>query len=102
MSDADAQATRRTLLGSATLGAVMLGAFAGRAEAAGMTALEKANVKVVNAFLEAGERKDTPGSMTYIADDCVYRMTESSPPDKGHDAIVKRLAQFVDHADKIE
>lgn len=80
----------------------MLAAFAGKAQAADMTAAEKANVAVVNAFLKAGERKDDAGSMQYLAEDCAYRYVETAPIDKGHAAIAKRLAGFSDQADKVE
>ena len=96
------ETNRRALIGSASLGAVMLGAFAGKAQAADWTAQEKANVQVVNDFLHATKPKDTTGLATHLAPDCVYRMTETTPPDKGFDAIVKRLARYVDNAEKID
>jgi limonene-1,2-epoxide hydrolase len=95
--------SRRAVLGSAGLGAAMLAAFAGKAQAAsGWTAQEKANVDVVNAFLKAGERKDDAGSLKYLAEDCSYRFMETAPVDKGHEAIAKRLAGFSQNADKVE
>ncbi|CAN5306660.1 hypothetical protein BH11PSE2_BH11PSE2_08550 [soil metagenome] len=102
MADTAPEATRRNLIGSATLGALMLGAFATKAQAAGWTALETANVKVVNDFLHATKPKDTSKLAAFLSPDCVYRMTETTPPDKGYDAIVQRLKTFVDNADKIE
>ena len=99
MSD---EASRRAVLGTATVGAAMLAAFAGKAEAADMSAAEKANVAVVNGFLKAGERKDDEGSMKYLAEDCAYRFIETAPVDKGHAAIMKRLASFSAEADKVE
>lgn len=102
MSDTSVDANRRAVLGTATVGALMLGAFAGRAQAAEWTAQEAANVKVVNAFLDATKPKDMSKVTAYLASDCVYRMTETSPPDKGYDAIVARLKQFVDNADAID
>ena len=102
MGDGQVEATRRGLLGTATVGALMIGAFASRAEAADWTATEKANVKVVNDFLDATQPKDMTKLVNYLSPECVYRMTETSPPDKGYDAITQRLRQFVDSADKIE
>ena len=101
MGDAKMTASRRGVIGSATVGALMLGAFATRAEAKGWSAEEKANVKVVNDFLKMAEGHDAAAPMAFVASDAVYRMTETSPPDKGHDAIVKRLKTFVDTADAI-
>jgi limonene-1,2-epoxide hydrolase len=98
------ETSRRAVLGTATVGAAMLAAFAGKAQAAdGWTATEKANVAVVNAFLKAGETsKDPADSLKYLADDCAYRYAETAPVDKGHAAIAKRLASFGDEADKVE
>jgi len=94
--------SRRMVLASAGTGAALLAAFAGKAEAASMSAEEKANVAVVNAFLKAGENKDDAGSMQYLAEDCAYRFTETAPIDKGHAAILKRLASFTGEAEKVE
>lgn len=104
MSDETFDATRRALVGSATLGAVMLGAFAGRAEAQTRpwTGAEQANVTLVNAFMAACQTKDLAGPMAFLSPECVYRMTETSPPDKGHEAITARLKSFVDTADAID
>jgi limonene-1,2-epoxide hydrolase len=103
MTDDILAANRRTLIGGAGLGVALLAGFAGKAEAAKMTPLEAANVKVVNAFLKAAEKpKDLVGPMAFLTSDCVYRMTEAMPPDKGHEAIQARLRPFVDAADKID
>jgi limonene-1,2-epoxide hydrolase len=100
-------ATRRALLGSAPLGAslgvLMLGAFAEKAAAAPakMTPPEQANIKVVNAFLDATKPKDIAKALEFMTPDCSYRMTETTPAAKGYDAITARLKDFVDNADKI-
>ena len=96
------ESNRRAVIGTGALGAAALAMMAGKAEAASMSAQEKANVAVVNAFLKAGERKDDAGSMQYLAEDCAYRYVETAPVDKGHAAIAKRLAGFSDQADKVE
>lgn len=96
------ETSRRAVMGSAALGAAALAMMAGKAQAASMSAQEKANVDVVNGFLKAGEREDDEGSMKYLAEDCAYRFIETAPVDKGHAAILKRLASFADEADKVE
>lgn len=93
---------RRAVLGAATAGAAMLAAFAGKAQAAEWTELEKANVKLVNDFLAATKPKDIASALVYLAPDCAYRMTEAFPFDKGYEAITKRLAPFVDNATAID
>ena len=50
-----------------------------------------------------GEKpKDVASGMAFLATDAAYRMTETMPWDKGHEAIMARLRPFVDAADKIE
>jgi limonene-1,2-epoxide hydrolase len=97
----DMTATRRTLFGAAPLGVVMLSAFAQKAAAANLTATEKANIQVVNAFFDATHPKDMSKALTYMTPDCSYRMTETTPAAKGYDAITERLRSFVENADKI-
>jgi limonene-1,2-epoxide hydrolase len=95
-------ANRRTLIGSATAGAALLAAFAARAQPAKWSAQEKANVQVVNDFLHSVKPKDMSRQAEFLAPEVVYRMTETSPPDRGYAAIAARLKNFVDGADKIE
>ncbi|THD65925.1 limonene-1,2-epoxide hydrolase family protein [Phenylobacterium sp.] len=102
MADAKADATRRGVLASATVGALIMAATARRAEAAEWTAAEKANVKLVGDFLDSVKPKDMTNLAAYLSPACVYRMTEATPPDKGYDAIAQRLRPLVDSADKIE
>jgi limonene-1,2-epoxide hydrolase len=102
MTDAKAEATRRGVLASATVGALLMAASARRAEAAEWTTAETANVKLVGDFLASVKPKDMTNLAAYLSPACVYRMTEATPPDKGYDAIAQRLRPFVDSADKIE
>ena len=102
MADTTAEATRRGLLASATLGGLIMAASAGRAQAAELTAAEKANLKLVSDFLASVRPKDMSNLPTYMSPACVYRMTETSPPDKGYEAIAQRLAPFVNSAQQVE
>jgi len=102
MTDAPLSANRRGLFGASAAGALALTALAGRAQAAEWTALEKANVKVVNDFLHAVKPKSMGDQAAFLHPEVVYRMTETSPPDKGWEAISKRLEGFVMNADRIE
>jgi limonene-1,2-epoxide hydrolase len=92
---------RRAVLSAAGLGGLMLSAFADEAAAADLTATEKANVAVINAFFDATRPKDFSKALAMMTPDCSYRMTETTPAAKGHDAITARLADFVDNADRI-
>lgn len=103
MTQETTDATRRGMMGAASLGLLVAGLTAGRAGAQGQswTAAEQANVKIVNDFLAATKPKDMTQALTYMADDCVYRLTETSPPATGHEAIARTLAPYVDNAEKI-
>jgi limonene-1,2-epoxide hydrolase len=72
------------------------------AEGGNLTAVEKANIAVVGDFLAAIKPNDTTNMARYLSPACVYRMTETSPPDKGYDAMEQRLRPFVNSADRIE
>jgi limonene-1,2-epoxide hydrolase len=99
------EATRRSLVAPATIGGLMLAACASAprsARAGEMTALERANVAVVNEFLAAIKPHDMTGMVRYMSPAIAYRMTETSPQDKGYDAMEQRLRPFVSSADKIE
>ncbi len=89
---------RRAVIGSSAL--AMLGAFS--SQAAPQTSQEQANIKVVNDFLHAVKPKDIGPLAQFLSPDVTYRMTETSPQDKGYEAITKRLAGFVDNASRIE
>ena len=95
--------TRRTLLatGGLGLGASLLASLQANAQAPKWSAQEQANVAAVNAFLHSAKPRDFTAGAQYLAPEVTYRMTETSPPDKGYEAIVKRLAPFVDNADQI-
>ncbi len=92
---------RRTVL---TAGGI---AFAGlglprAAGAAEMTPAEKANVKIVNDFCAAWPGHNLDGVMSFFADACVYRVTETMEPNKGKQAVTDRIRIFLDYVEKFE
>jgi limonene-1,2-epoxide hydrolase len=75
----------------------------GLLEAADWTAAEKANVAVVTGMCRtwvAPLDLDKVGS--FLADDCVYRATETAPPIKGRQAIVDGLEKMLGSPSKVE
>jgi limonene-1,2-epoxide hydrolase len=100
------EASRRRFLTIATgaAGAVALAAFGGasRADAAEWNEVEKANVKTVNDFCAAWATRDIGRALPFLADDCVYRMSETTPPVNGHDGVIQRLKPTVDNATLVE
>jgi limonene-1,2-epoxide hydrolase len=90
---------RRAFFGA---GAALLALPAGAA-AAEWTALEKANVKVVNDMCAAWVAPlDLAKVGGFLAEDCVYRATETTPAVKGRQAIMEGLKKMLGSPDKVE
>lgn len=93
---------RRRFLALAALGT---GAFVGSARpasAADLTPAEQANLKLVTDFCASWSTRDMTRILPFLADDCVYRMTETAPPANGHDGVVQRLKQWLDDSSLVE
>ena len=75
---------RRGFMASAGLGMAALFAGVGRVTAADWNEGEKANVKTVTDFCAAWSARDMARVLPFLADDCVYRMSETTPPVNGH------------------
>ena len=95
-------ASRRAFLTAAGVGAAGLLGGAGRADAADWNDVEKANVKTVNDFCAAWATRDVNRALPFLADDCVYRMTETTPPASGHDGVIQKLKPTVDNSTVVE
>jgi limonene-1,2-epoxide hydrolase len=93
---------RRAFLTTAGLGAAALLGGARSAGAAEWDAAERANVKTVTDFCAAWATRDMARVLPFLADDCVYRMTETTPPVNGHDGIIQRLKPTIDNATLVE
>ena len=91
--------TRRNALTTASLG---IAAFAARAEAAEWTPAEKVNVDAVNAFCAAWPSHDVTKIMSFFADPCAYRVTETQEPAKGREAVTAKIASFVDRVQEFK
>jgi limonene-1,2-epoxide hydrolase len=75
---------------------------AGRADAAGWNEAEKANVKTVSDFCAAWSTRDIARVLPFLADDCVYRMSETTPPVNGHAGVTDRLKSWLDDSTLVE
>jgi limonene-1,2-epoxide hydrolase len=95
-------AGRRAFLTAAGVGAAALLGGAGRADAADWNDVEKANVKTVNDFCAAWATRDVNRALPFLADDCVYRMTETTPPASGHAGVIQKLKPTVDNSTVVE
>src|SRR5215510_13722953 len=97
---------RRAFLTSA--GTSSLAAFAvfsglsRSASAADWNEAERASVKLVTDFCAAWSTRNMNNVLPFLSDDCVYRMTETTPPAAGHDGVIQRLKTWVDTASLVE
>lgn len=93
--------SRRGFLGVGA-GLVAAGASGARVDAAEMSAEERANVQVVNAFMAAWTARDLAKIMAPLSDAIVYRATETAEPIKGKDAVEARLKGIVDRVERFD
>src|SRR6266581_3781945 len=99
MEDQDRQVKRRVFLGTAALGAV---AAVRTPEPVEWTAQEEANIQTVNDFCAAWSTRDMAKPLQFLSDECVYRMTETAAPAKGHAGVIEKLKYYVDATDRLE
>jgi limonene-1,2-epoxide hydrolase len=105
MSNDEQSVERRTFLGTA-VGAAGLSALAtlgaASAEAAQLGDAEKANTKIVADFCAAWATRDLAKIVPFLADDSVYRMSETTPPAIGHAGVRERLGSWLETSQQIE
>ena len=92
---------RRVFL-TAGAGLVVLVGGAGSAQAAELTAAERANVQLVNDFCAAFPSHDLGRVMAFFAEDGAYRMTETTELAKGRDAVSARVQSILDRVESFE
>ena len=102
MPDGKAQTERRGFMRTAGIGLAALLAGTGRAVAADWNAGEKANVKTVNDFCAAWSTRDIARVLPFLADDCVYRMSETTPAANGHAGVTEKLKSWLDDSSLVE
>ncbi len=91
---------RRTFLanagaaGFASLFPVVLGAET--------TQAEQANVRLVADFCAAWSTRDLRRILPLLAEDCVYRMTETTPAATGHAGVTERLGSWLQTSTEVE
>jgi limonene-1,2-epoxide hydrolase len=92
---------RRTFL-AAGAGVAVLAVSARGAAPAERTATEQANLKTVTDFVAAWNAHDAARIASLLAEDVVYRMTETAEPLKGREAAMARIRTFVDRIDRFD
>ena len=95
---------RRGIVGGSALAAMAAMFGSGRAHAQGddWTEVEKNNVRVVEAFCQAWATQDLDQVTATMSDDCIYRMTETTPAVHGHQSLKDQMQPWVDTSHDIE
>ena len=94
--------SRRSAFTTAGIGLAAIAGMSGTAEAAEWTAAEKANVQVVNDFCAAWPSHDLDKVMSFFAENCTYRVTETMEPNKGRQAVTDRIKSFLNSVQGFE
>jgi limonene-1,2-epoxide hydrolase len=92
---------RRAFLATG-LGAAALAGLAPSAQAAEPTALERANMKLVEDFCAAWPSHDLDRILGFFAPNGAYRMTETMEPAKGRDALTARITTIIANVDEFK
>jgi limonene-1,2-epoxide hydrolase len=100
MSRTERYPSRREFLAAG--GAAALLAWPHASQAADQSAIEAANIKVVTDFCNLWPSRDVTKLAPFFTDSAVYRVSETSPPNVGRDAIVARITPMFDGADVVE
>jgi limonene-1,2-epoxide hydrolase len=87
---------RRTFLAVTGLG-VLASALPG--QAAEWSESERANVQLVGEFCASWSTRDLARILPRLAGDCVYRMSETTPPVTGHAGVTERLGSWMPSSD---
>jgi limonene-1,2-epoxide hydrolase len=93
---------RRQFLAATGLGITAFLGVPGAADAADPTLAEQANLKIVADFCASWSTRDMARILPFLATDCVYRMTETTPPANGHDGVVQKLKQWLEDSSLVE
>jgi limonene-1,2-epoxide hydrolase len=90
---------RRGFIGLALAGGLMPVA---PLAAADPTEAERANIRLVSGFCAAWSTRDLDKIVPFLADDSVYRMTETTPPVIGPAGLKERLGSWMETSQRIE
>ena len=102
MKNPTAEVARRTFLATAGAGVFTALRLTQPLDAAELTDAEKAHVKVVTDFCAAWSTRDLKQILPFLSDDCVYRMSETTPPVNGHAGVTERLGTWMETSQRVE
>jgi limonene-1,2-epoxide hydrolase len=102
MSGRTVDLQRRSLVVASVFAAGGAAAIPRRSAAAELTEAERANVALVENFCAAWSTLDLERVTALMSDDTVYRMSETTPPVTGHQALIDQMQPWVDTSHAIE
>lgn len=94
--------SRRTFVMTAGITAAAVLFPAERGAAAEPAASELENVALVNEFCAVWATRSIDGILGFLSSDCVYRMTETTPPATGHEEITARIRPFLESSSAVD
>ena len=90
--------TRRSAVTAAGIGLAAMAGINPAADAAEPTPPEKAN----NDFCAAWPAHNIDRIMSFFAENCAYRVSETQEPNKGRQAVKDRIQSFLDRVQRFE
>ena len=78
---------------------VLASARLAHAQAAPWSDAERANVQLVGDFCASWATRDLTQILPRLADDCIYRMSETMPAVTGHAGVTERLGSWMPSSD---
>jgi limonene-1,2-epoxide hydrolase len=94
--------TRRSAVTAAGFGFAAMAGINPTADAAESTSAERANIQVVNDFCAAWPSHEIDRVMSFFADNCAYRVSETQEPNKGRQAVRDRIQSFLARVERFE
>jgi limonene-1,2-epoxide hydrolase len=94
--------TRRSAVTAAGFGLAAMAGLNRRADAAESTPAERANIQVVNDFCAAWPSHEIDRVMSFFAENCAYRVSETQEPNKGRQAVRDRIQSFLPRVERFE
>ncbi len=88
--------SRRVFLTASSLGAIGVGVAqdtAGQVQVSNDT--ERANARIVTEFCESFAKGDAAKATSLLAEKCIYRPSQTSPPVTGRDAVAERVKRII-------
>ncbi len=96
MHTVDDPVTRRAFLSFGGLGAIALSLpHDAAAQSHVSKETEQINARIVTEFCEAFAKQDVAKATSFLAEQCIYRPSQTAPPVTGRDAVAERVKRMI-------